>query len=242
MEDSLPRLKKTTLVDDFIKRFEEMILSGKLAIGEKLPSERDLAIKLGVSRPVVHEGLINLATKGFITRTPSGGAVINDYRKEGSLNILTSILNFHEGTLEPHLAQSILELRELIEVENARLAAKNRTDDQLASLQAIHARELAGGITQPLTIAELDFSFHHQISLATNNIFYPLLLNSFKSLYLTGAVLFFSDPQMQQETYAFHTQLVAAIARKDESQAVEIMKNMLKHGMAHYFTLIDFTQ
>ena len=130
MEQTLPKLKKQTLVDDFIVRFEEMILSGKLSIGEKLPSERDLAAKLGVSRPVVHEGLIDLASKGLITRTPAGGAVINDYRKDGSLSMLTSLLNFQGGLPESRLAESTLEFRALIEVENARLAALNHTEEQ----------------------------------------------------------------------------------------------------------------
>jgi len=80
MEESLPKLKKQTPVDNFISRFEEMILSGKLSIGEKLPSERDLAVKLGVSRPVVHEGLIDLSIKGLITRTPTCASMLSVLR------------------------------------------------------------------------------------------------------------------------------------------------------------------
>jgi GntR family transcriptional repressor for pyruvate dehydrogenase complex len=228
--EQFPRLKKQTLVDDFINRFEEMILTGTLSIGEKLPSERDLAALLGVSRPVVHEGLIDLANKGLVTRSPSGGAVINDYRKDGSLPMLNSLLGFHNNLLEPNIARSTLEFRLLVEVENARLAARNRTPQQLAELQAILEQEqnLNGSAAQE--IGQLDFAFHHLIAMATGNIFYPLLLNSFKELYLSFVARFYALPGVARQVYAYHARLVEAIAARDEQSAAAIMTRMLEDG------------
>ena len=51
MKDILKPLKADSLVEVFISRFEDLILTGKVAIGQKLPSERELALQLGVSRP-----------------------------------------------------------------------------------------------------------------------------------------------------------------------------------------------
>ncbi len=87
-------IKAESLKDIFVSRFEELILSGKLSIGEKLPSERELALQLSVSRPVVHEGLVELASKGLITLKPRVGATVNDYRKEGSPDILFSLFEY----------------------------------------------------------------------------------------------------------------------------------------------------
>ncbi len=238
MEQSLPRLKKQTLVDDFIIRFEEMILSGKLSIGEKLPSERDLAAKLGVSRPVVHEGLIDLASKGLVTRTPAGGAIINDYRKDGSLSMLTSLLNFQGGLPESQLAESTLEFRALIEVENARLAALNRTEEQLAGMQSILEEEKHIRVDEVEAIAQMDFRLHHLIALATNNIFYPLLLNSFKRLYLGGVQIFYSDPKMVPEVFEFHRELVKAIEARNATAAADVMQRMLQHGANSYQDIV----
>ncbi|MBW1983231.1 MAG: FadR family transcriptional regulator, partial [Deltaproteobacteria bacterium] len=95
MQELLKPIKSESLKEIFISRFENLILSGKLSIGQKLPSERELAIQLGVSRPVVHEGLVDLASKGLITLTPRIGTVVNDYRTEGSLTMLTSLFNYH---------------------------------------------------------------------------------------------------------------------------------------------------
>lgn len=238
MEEYLTRLKKKNLVDIFIGRFEELILSGKLAIGENLPSERELAAKLGVSRPVVHEGLLDLQTKGLISKLPAGGAVINDYRQDGSLTMLNSLLTFNDGRLEPKLAESSAEFRLLIEVENARLAAKNRSMQQLIALQDTVVEEKNSDPTQIEKISQLDFKFHHQIAMATNNIIYPLLVNSFKVLYINHVTLFYSDPAMVPQVIKFHVSLVDAIADQHEKKAVEVMRAMLDHGMAYFLAPI----
>ncbi len=240
MEDELlPKLKKQTLVDDFITRFEEMIISGKLSIGDKLPSERDLAAKLGVSRPVVHEGLLDLAVKGLVTRSANGGAVVNDFRRDGSLFMLNSLLNFNHGALEPRLAESTMDFRRLIEVENARLAALHHTEDQLAELRAIFAAEQKAPLTDSEALGQLDFDFHLQLALATGNIFYPLLLNSFKTLYLNGVRLFYTAPTLAREVYVYQAQLLAALAARDAAAAADVMRRMLEHGQTNYLRMVS---
>ena len=57
LQEFLKPIRKDSLKDVFIKRFEDLILSGTFPVGQKLPSERELALQLSVSRPVVHEGL-----------------------------------------------------------------------------------------------------------------------------------------------------------------------------------------
>ena len=238
-QQRLPKLTKKTLADDFIEQFERMIITGELKIGEILPSERDLATKLGVSRPVVHEGLIHLETKGLISRNKLGGAVVNDYRKEGSLFMLDSLLTYHAGDIEPNLAESTMDFRYLVEVELARLAALRRTPEQLNELQGLLMQETITHPRQQEALAEIDFRFHHQIALSTGNIFYPLLLNSFKPLYINGSRMFFSDPAMAGEVFAFHRQLVTSIEKQDSQGAAEIMRRLLEHGKGHYITLMQ---
>lgn len=238
-EELIPKLTKQTLVEDFITKFEKMIISGQLAIGEKLPSERDLAEKLGVSRPVVHEGMIDLETKGLITRSSRGGAVVNDYRKDGSLFLLNSFLKFQDGLIEPLLAESTLEFRMLVEVECARLAALNRTKTNLNEMESILAKEKEIDLSKTAALTEIDFAFHHLIAMATDNIFFPLLLNSFKSLYLNGSLVFFSDPVLTREAFDFHQHLYSAIQDQNDQEAIRIMHNMLEHGKTGYLKLIS---
>jgi fatty acid metabolism transcriptional regulator FadR len=230
MQELLEPIRTESLKDVFIRRFEDLILSGKFSVGQKLPSERELALQLGVSRPVVHEGLVDLAAKGLVTMIPRVGTLVNDYRKEGSLSILASLINYHQGNLEPGLLVSLLEMRLLFEVETARLAARHRDRDQLESLRNLLLEEDRINQRDVDGICELDFDFHHLIALASGNHIYPLLLNSFRHCYANLAGQFFSDPGVVPVVFDFHKQMVKAVEDKNEKSAVRIMERMLNHG------------
>jgi GntR family transcriptional repressor for pyruvate dehydrogenase complex len=230
MQELLKPIRAESLTDVFIRRFEDLILSGKFPIGQKLPSERELALQLGVSRPVVHEGLVDLAAKGLVSMVPRVGTMVNDYRREGSLSILTSLVNYHQGNLEPGLLVSLLEMRRLFEVETARLAALNRNQEQLDFLYTLLQKENTLNYQEVEAISELDFDFHHLIALASGNHIYPLLLNSFKHCYANLAGQFFSDPTVVPVVFDFHTKMVKAIKDKNEKSATRIMRRMLDHG------------
>lgn len=233
MQELLEPIRTESLKDVFIRRFEELILSGAFPIGQKLPSERELALQLSVSRPVVHEGLVDLAAKGLVTLIPRVGTIVNDYRKEGSLSLLTSLVNYQQGALEPGLLTSLLDMRLLFEVETARLAALHRTREQLKSLYALVREEEQIDIYKVDEISELDFSFHHLVALASGNHVYPLLLNSFKHCYLNLAGQFFGDATVVPTVFSFHKEMVQAFEDKTEKTAARIMKRLLAHGAAH---------
>lgn len=240
MPQSLAPLTVESLKDAFVSRFEHMILSGTLSIGEKLPSERDLAQQLSVSRPVVHEGLVDLAAKGLITIRPRRGAVINDFRKTGSLSLLNSLVNY-EGGLDPSLLSGMLDLRELIEGEIARLAALNRSRAQLETLQGIVAAE-AEALEDTTAYCDLDFEFHHQLAMASANPLYPMLLNSFQNIYRHLTRLFFTIAGSARQTQQFHQKIVASIGTRDETTTTETVNRMLAHGRRMLLTVIEDPQ
>lgn len=230
MQDLLKPIKMETLRDIVVARIEELILSGKLAIGQKLPPERDLAKQLGVSRPVVHEGLVELAGKGLITMKPRHGAVVNDYRMQGSITLLMSLFNYHRGSLGTALLQSMLDLRRLFEVETARRAARLRTSAHLKAFQETLASERTADVHDPERIAAIDFAFHHLVALAGENLIYPLLINSFRPVYTNISFQAFTDPKVIPAVFGLHRQLVQAIADRDEDAAVQIMNHILDNA------------
>ena len=230
MQELLKPIRTESLKELFIKRFEELILSGKFSVGQKLPSERELALQLGVSRPVVHEGLVDLAAKGLVTLIPRVGTIVNDYRREGSLAMLTSLVNYHRGNLEPALLTSLLEMRRLFEVETARLASLNRNREQLDSMRALLGEEDAVDHRDTEAVCNLDFDFHHLLALASGNRIYPLLINSFRHCYTNLAGQFFADAGVVPVVFDFHKKLVNAVEDKNEKSAASIMKRMLDHG------------
>ena len=230
MLDGLEPVKADSLKEICIKRFEGLILSGAFSVGERLPPERELAKKLGVSRPVVHEALVDIAAKGLVTMTPRKGTAVNDFRREGSVVLLTSLLEYHNGKLDPKLLEGLLNMRLLVEIENARLAAKNRTEAHLEEFKNVLEQEAAADHSDIEMITRLDFEFHLILAIATDNLLYPLLLNSFKPVYTNLTDQFFRDVSVVSRVFEFHEQLVAAISGCDAQRSADIMHKMLSHG------------
>ncbi len=123
-----------SLKDAVVQKLESWILSGELKIGEKLPSERILATKMKISRPVLHEALVNLAAKGLVRIEARRGVYINDYRLHGSCALLSSLLNFQQVELDLKFQSSLIEMRMLIETETSELAAQRCQPEHLKEL------------------------------------------------------------------------------------------------------------
>jgi len=215
---------------EFIRRFEGLILSGQLAMGEHLPPERDIATQLGVSRPVVHEGLLELAARGLVTIRPRHGAVVNDYRTQGSVTMLASLVAYQQGELDPSLAAGLIDMRLLFEIETTRRAALNRTDEQLASLQLLVEREKVAPESDIEEITRLDFQVHHMIALASGNPVYAMLMKSFEPAYTNLSGRFFAVPGMAKGVFRGHEALVRLIERRDVEGAMSVMRSLLEQG------------
>lgn len=225
-----------SLKEACITRLERMILSGELQIGDRLPSERSFAAQLNVSRPVLHTALVELEARGLVQIIPRKGVFISDFRRDGSLAMLSSLLSYHNGQLSPELNQSMLDMRQLLETETARLAALNRTGTQLGRLQEHVAAELDADQDDAASLTDLDYQFHLDIAIASGNLVYPLIINSFKDVYIGLTGIFFKtycESEVIQEVHAYHQQLVEAFINQDSSLAVHIMQEMLSHG-EHY--------
>ncbi|MCS5573107.1 MAG: FadR family transcriptional regulator [Pseudomonadales bacterium] len=136
------------------RRISELIESGNVKTGDKLPSERDLADMLNVSRPSIREAMIALEVSGVIeVRTGSGIYVCGDQ----------SVSDADEG-VGPF---EILEMRLLVEPEACALAAERITNEQLARLQQIYIElERTNGTQQ---MEAFDEQFHKLIGEATEN-------------------------------------------------------------------------
>ncbi len=233
MDTAIEPIQVQSLKEACAARLEQMILSGELEIGERLPSERSFAARLNVSRPVLHQALVDLEAKGLVRILPRRGVFISDYRRDGSLAMLSSLLSYHNGALSPDLNQSMLDMRMLLETETARLAAQYRTEVQMGEFRELLAAEIMAADSDPQTLTDLDFSFHHSIAIASGNLVYPLIINSFKDVYTGLTGIFFRryfGTQVITAVHAYHQQLVVAFESRDTDSAVGTMLDMLKHG------------
>lgn len=172
------KLSSPSLKELFISELETMILSGKLSIGEKLPSERVLAESMQVSRAVVNAGISELARKGFLMIKPRIGTFVADYRRDGTMDTLISIMNYNGGILRDAEIRSILELRIAFDTLAVKLCIPKITHDEIAILKE-YVNQM-GQTDSPEEAAELAFCFQHELAVLSGNIIMPLIFTSFK--------------------------------------------------------------
>lgn len=172
------KLNAPSLKELFIQELETLILSGKLAVGEKLPSERDLAESMQVSRAVVNSGITELARKGFLIIKPRVGTFVADYRRDGTIDTLMSIMNYNGGILRDAEVRSILELRIALDTLAVDLWLPRATDEELKRM-----RQLVEQLKQTSSDAEasqIAFKFQHELAFLSGNTLLPLIFSSFK--------------------------------------------------------------
>lgn len=188
------KLVSPSLTDLFVSEIQRMILSGELTTGERLPTEQQLSDQMGVSRAVVYNGVKKLEKLGFLRIAPRKGVYVTDYLREGNLDTLQAIIAYGREYFSPDILSPILIFRRSTEGEIVRQAAQNRTEQHLNVLSDLV--DSVGSGSDETENADLIYRFYHQLGLATGNLVYPLLVSSFKPIYLSllWVLLQLADP------------------------------------------------
>lgn len=220
------KLNSPSLKELFIKELETMILSGRLPIGEKLPSERDLAKSMQVSRAVVNSGISDLARKGFLNIKPRVGTFVADYRRNGTLETLISIMKYNGGRLRDAEIRSILELRIALDTLAVELCIPIIKDDDIAILKG-YVEEMKE--TDSIEVAsELAFSFQHELAFLSGNTLIPLIFYSFKvpilSLWKRFCTLYGIDSLINNTSI-----LCEYIEKRDVKKAIECLTTTINN-------------
>ncbi len=221
-------MEKKTLKDQFVSEITRGVISGKYPIGERLPPERELAAGFGISRTVVRSGLAELAANGVVRQTGHRGCVVVDYKIDGRIPIVNAILT-SGGEMSQQVLEGYLGARILIESETARLAAKNRSNDDLYQLFSI-IRE--GGDIPDEDIkarARQEFRFHKWIAVACGNVFYPVFINSMEETALRLLEDMYCPAMKQRDMIRLQERLYEAILERDPEKSVAAMEDMFYH-------------
>lgn len=172
------KIEAPSLKELFVKELEAMILSGRLQVGDKLPSERVLAEQMGISRTIVNVGLSEVAAKGFIEIRPRVGIFVSDYRRNSTLATLVSIMSYNSGMMRREEIKSLIEMRMLMENFILNKVIPSITDEEIATLE--HLIDDMAATTSPTETAERCYRFHHELCILSQNTFLPLFYSSSK--------------------------------------------------------------
>lgn len=172
------KLSAISLKEMFVCQIRNMILSGQLPVDSRLPSEREIASQMQVSRAVVNSGFSELEKQGFLSIHPRQGIYVADYARNGNINTLNAIMEYHGDTLGQAEIRSILEVRRALEHLATDSVIKNATDADILGMEGI-IEEIADAKSIQAAITAT-FAFHHRMSVISGNSIMPLIYISFK--------------------------------------------------------------
>jgi len=206
-----------------------LIERGRLKPGDRLPAERDLATRIGVSRPTVRAGLHSLAALGVVHSKHGSGTYIPD----GPPALRTEALSFL-AALHGFTREEMYEARRILEVGASGLAAERATSEQLATL----ADEVAGmfaSITERQVFLVHDVNFHRGVAAASGNPIVAALVEMVSAMYYerrvqTAARAAESDMKDAAEA---HRRIYQAIKARHVDDARHHMNEHLIQASAH---------
>ncbi|WP_327358301.1 FadR/GntR family transcriptional regulator [Streptomyces sp. NBC_01304] len=227
----LGSLRPTPLVEQAVDRLREQITHGEWAVGTKLPGENQLAQILGVGRSTVREALRALAEAGLVRARQGAGVFV----------IATKPKESWSAELRQAAVADVYEVRMIVEVEAARLAAQRRTDEDLPVLgAALKARRAAGAGSTP-DFVDADIALHAAVVGAAHNPVLTSLFTEFVPVLREGLIdlvelldLRAGDPQHGDDGHAL---LVDSVVRGDAETAGHTMRDELTQTLARLRSL-----
>jgi GntR family transcriptional regulator, transcriptional repressor for pyruvate dehydrogenase complex len=171
---------RASIVDTVTEQIKREILRGALAIGAKLPPERDLAQSLQINRLTLRAALSRLEALGFIVTRHGAGTLVANWRERVGLDVLGGLLRAVESdaALYRKTLESLLEVRRILFSEAVALAAERAPAKTIELLRAAAKRQ-ESRVDDPIAYARGDVDFLRILVQSTGNVALELILNTF---------------------------------------------------------------
>lgn len=213
-------IKNTKVYEQVINQIKTMIQDGTLKRGDKLPSERDLVEQLGVSRASIREALRVLEIVGLVECKQGEGNFIRSTFQDSLFEPLSIMFMLNECKLE-----EIFDLRKVMEIETAALAAKEVTDNELREMRdLINEMKLSEDEDERV---KLDRNFHYKIAQASRNFLIVSILNTVSTLmdsFIKDARRNIINNQHKDIIDEQHERVLNGLKNRNPGEAAEAMR------------------
>jgi GntR family transcriptional regulator, transcriptional repressor for pyruvate dehydrogenase complex len=212
-----------------VAHVREMIDRGTLGPGARLPPERDLARQVGVSRPTVRAGLRTLAALGVVRSRRGSGTYIPEGPPTLGAEALSFLAALHKFTIE-----DVYEVRRILEVGAAGLAAERATPDHLATL-AEEVTGLFASLNDRQVFLVHDINFHRSIAAASGNPIVASLVEMVSALHYErrrATAERAADRELRDAADA-HRQIYQAVRVHDADRARRSMNDHLLRSQSY---------
>ncbi len=214
------QVKRGRVSDSVLKQIKQSIINGTYRPGDKLPSEKELMEAFNVSRGSLREALRTLDEFGFIVVKPgaSGGAYVRSEGMKSLANRLYDIMLMEQISFD-----EILQVRLLVEPGMARLAAENRTQEDIRELEELnHTREKSIKAGKIPIIVNIDF--HQTIAKASKNKLVSLLIDAIAVLLNNEFKKMSLSLEDHQSILKYHKIITEHVRNRDGESASKAMQ------------------
>jgi DNA-binding FadR family transcriptional regulator len=217
-------MQRGRLADAVVAELGAEIVCGRLVENTILPPETELCYRFQVSRTVIREAMARLAAVGFVRIHQGYGTVV--LGRDSWRDLSPEVIRIRtDNGLVGDVAADLLEGRRIIEVEIAGLAARRRSDEQLAQLTVL-LRRMEQCEDDPLAYTEADVEFHDGLLVACGNVILQQIMRPLNQLRRVGSLLTAYQDQSRQRFAAAmttHQAILDALASQDPSAARKAM-------------------
>jgi GntR family transcriptional repressor for pyruvate dehydrogenase complex len=215
-------LERTTLHEQIVEKIKAMIEDGTLKPGDSLPSERQLARDMEVSRIPVREALKMLEFMGVIEIRHGRAAVVRGLGQAAMIDTINLVLE--SGPNELH---EMNQARMILEVGAVRLACEKRTDADIAHMREILDR-MEAEIDDGCNVVDTSMEFHMAIMRATKNKILCSFMMLFRDLLRESRSISLSRPERPREALSEHKAILQAVVDRDSALAASAMEIHIK--------------
>jgi len=216
-------IRTSRLYEQIVQQIEDSILKGTLKAGDQLPSERDLALKFGVSRTAVREAVKALHEKGLVEAYSGRGTFITNGTSQAVTQSINLMMKFDQAEGSENLAQ----VRQILEPEIAALAATRIQEPQLALMREAFS-VMNSALKDPDAYIEADLDFHLALAEAAENPLILSLLDSIVGLLREQRIKIFFEEGGPERGQYHHARILAAIEKRDPEASRSAMREHLK--------------
>jgi len=218
-------IQSVRVFEQVAEQIEKRILDGELRSGDRLPTERHLAEQFHVSRTAVREAMKILAQKGLVDMRPGRGTIVIDGANAAMQDSIDLVMKLRLG--EVGGSNNLVEVREILEIEIAALAAARATEKEIAAM-----REAVKIMDESLDDADAfiaaDNRFHEALAQATQNTLIFILVNSIVNLLSEQRKQIFDVEGGPQRGQIHHKRVLESVIRRDPQAARDAMRSHLR--------------
>jgi GntR family transcriptional regulator, negative regulator for fad regulon and positive regulator of fabA len=200
-------------------------LDGTFPPGATLPAERELAPRLGVTRPTLREALRRLERDGWVRIQQGKSTQVTDFWREGGLAVLGALVR-HGKRLPRDFIPNLLEARQVLAPAYTRAAVGRAAGEVVALLERYTSLD-----DDADSYAAFDWELHHTLTVASGNPVYTLILNGCRELYERVAGFYFAQSEARAASRDFYAALLAMARRRSAERAERLTQEMMRQSL-----------